>query len=195
VTSGSPTIGAGVNVAVNGFGALELAGSNSALVAGANRANIANSSSAAVGIIVSGTNQAVGNIDGSGTTQVNAGSDLTASHIVQSALAIGGASSSHGFVTIDASDSSGNPLGELGGIASGDSLGPSGPFGAGGIGLVGMNSVGSSELASLSPSRSDGSGSPSSVPEPCTLLLVLLAITSLIGQTIAIRRRARRTDL
>jgi hypothetical protein len=44
------------------------------------------------GLVVSGTQQQVGNIDGSGTTQVNAGSDLTANHIVQSALVIGGTS-------------------------------------------------------------------------------------------------------
>jgi hypothetical protein len=50
-----------------------------------------------------------------------------------------------------------------------------------------MNSGGGSELASLSPSSSGRSGNPSSVPEPSTLLLVLLAITSLIGQRIASR--------
>ena len=160
---------------------------------GSNRTNITNNSSAP-GLLVSGTHQQVGNIAGSGTTQVNAGSDLTANHIVQSALVIGGTSGSVGAVTIAASDSSGNPLGQSGGSALGVSPAPSGPFGAGGIGLVGMNSGGGSDLASLTPSSSDGSGNPSSVPEPSTLLLVLLAITSLIGKRIAIRHRARRTD-
>jgi hypothetical protein len=49
-------------------------------------------------------------LDGSGTTQINAGSDLTANHIVQGALVIGGASKNPGLVTIDASDAAGNPL-------------------------------------------------------------------------------------
>jgi hypothetical protein len=49
-----------------------------------------------------------------------------------------------------------------------------------------MNSGGGSELASLSPSGSDRSGNPSSVPEPSTLLMVLLTITGLAGQRIAL---------
>ena len=73
---------------------LELAGSVSALSSGASRVNIVNNSSAAAGLLVSGTHQRVGNIDGSGTTQVNAGSDLTANHIIQNALVIGGAAGS-----------------------------------------------------------------------------------------------------
>ena len=88
---------------------LELAGSVSSLSSGVNRVNITNSSSSP-GILVSGTNQQVGNIDGAGTTQVNAGSDLTANHIVQSALVIGGTAASFGSVTIAASDADGNPL-------------------------------------------------------------------------------------
>jgi hypothetical protein len=193
LASGAATIGTGVTAAVNNSATLELAGTVSALSNGSNRTNITNNSSAP-GLLVSGTHQQVGNIDGSSTTQVNAGSDLTANHIVQSALVIGGTSGSVGTVTIAASGASGNPLGQSGGSALSVSLPPSGSFGAGGIGLVGMNSGGGSELASLSPSSSDGSGNPSSVPEPSTLLLILLAITSLIGRRIAIRHRARRTD-
>ncbi len=198
---GAATIGTGVTAVVNNSATLELAGTVSALSNGSNRTNITNSSSAP-GLLVSGTHQQVGNIDGSGTTQVNAGSDLTANHIVQGALVIGGTSTSHGFVTIDSSNASGNPLdtarggplGQLGGVALDGSLAPSGLFGAGEIGLVGMNNGGGPELASLSPSSPDGSGNSSSVPEPSTLLLVLLAITSLMGQRIAMRHRARRTD-
>ena len=182
LTSGAATIGTGVTAAVNNSATLELAGTVSGLSNGSNRANITNNSSAP-GLLVSGTHQQVGNIAGSGTTQVNAGSDLTANHIVQSALIIGGTATSHGLVTIAASDASGNPLGQSGGSALGVSLAPSGPFGAAGIGLVGMNSGGDSELTSLSPSSSDGSGNPSSVPEPSTLLLILLAIMSLIGRS------------
>jgi hypothetical protein len=122
-------------------------------------------------MIVSGTNQAVGNIDGSGAMQVNAGSDLSANHIIQSALLIGGTSSSHGLLTIDSSNASGNPLGQSDGFALGGSLASSG--------LAGMN---------------NGGGS-SSVPEPSTLVLILLAITGLTGQRIAIRHVARRTGV
>jgi hypothetical protein len=60
--------------------------------------NITNNSSAPAGILVSGTHQQAGNIDGSGTTQVNAGSDLAANHIIQNALIIGGAAGSPGVV-------------------------------------------------------------------------------------------------
>jgi uncharacterized protein YjbI with pentapeptide repeats len=63
LTSGSPTIGTGVQTAVNGSATLELAGSASALANGADRVNITNNSTAP-GILVSGTNQQVGKIDG-----------------------------------------------------------------------------------------------------------------------------------
>jgi hypothetical protein len=49
-------------------------------------------------------------IEGPGNLTVNAGSSLTANHIVQSALVIGGTAGSPATVTIAASDSSGNPL-------------------------------------------------------------------------------------
>ena len=51
-----------------------------------------------------------GGVEGPGNLTVDAGSSLTASHIVQSALVIGGAAGSPATVTIAASDSSGNPL-------------------------------------------------------------------------------------
>ncbi len=108
-TSGAASVGSGVTATVASGATLELAGSVSSLSSGANRVNITNNSSSA-DILVSGTNQHVGNIDGSGTTQVNAGSDLTANHIIQSALVIGGTAGSYGLVTIDASDAAGNPF-------------------------------------------------------------------------------------
>ena len=89
---------------------MELAGSVSALGNESGRVNIADNSAAAAGVLVSGTHQVVGAIDGSGTTQVNSGSDLTADRIVQSALVIGGTAGSSALVTIAASDSAGNPL-------------------------------------------------------------------------------------
>jgi hypothetical protein len=185
ITSGSVTVGTGVSAKIAAGATLELAGSVSALASGSNRANITNSS-AAPGILVSGTNQVVGGIDGSGTTQVNAGSDLTANHIVQSALVIGGTAGSAGLVTIAASDSAGNPLGQSNGLALAGSLTPSDPIGADGIGSAGL-SGGGSELASPPLADSTLGGNPSSVPEPSTLLLVLLAITGLASQRIALR--------
>ena len=188
------TLGTGVTATVNNAATLELAGSVSALSNGSNRVNITNNSTAAAGILVSGTHQQVGNIDGSGTTQVNIGSDLTANHIIQSALVIGGTAGGHGLVTIDASDASGNPLGQSSGLTPAGSLTPSGPFGAGGSSFTALSS-GGNELAALSPSSSVVGGNPSSVPEPSTLLLILVAVTGLVGQRIVLRRHARHNVL
>ncbi len=110
LASGMPSFAGAVTVTVNNFATLELAGAASALAAGSTRASIVNDSIAAAGIVVSGTHQQVGNIDGSGATQVNAGSDLMANHIIQTALVIGGTATNHGLVTIDPSDATGNPL-------------------------------------------------------------------------------------
>ena len=180
--SGAATIGTGVTAAVNNSATLELAGTVSALGNGSGRVNITNNSSAAAGILVSGTHQIVGNIDGSGTTQVNAGSDLMANHIVQSALVIGGAVGSPAVVTIDASDASGNPL--VGpalptppdanaplalGAELGDSLN---------VGLVAGN------LPSLAASDS------AAVPEPSSLFL--LAVGGLAPGAPSVRKRLRR---
>jgi hypothetical protein len=123
-------------------------------------------SSNSPGVLVSGIHQQVGSIDGSGTTQVNTGSDLTANHIIQSSLVIGGTSGSPALVTIDASDASGNPLGQSSKSALADALTPDGPFGADGI-----------SSAILSSNIGADMTAPS-VPEPSTLLLVLLALSS-----------------
>ncbi len=94
---------------VDGTGTLELSGPDSAIAGGNGRANIINTSSAAAGVLVSGTNELLGKIDGTGNTTVSAGGHLTASHIVQNALVIGGTSANRAVVTIAASDSKGNP--------------------------------------------------------------------------------------
>ncbi|HEV2971732.1 MAG TPA: hypothetical protein VGY55_17270, partial [Pirellulales bacterium] len=60
-----------------------------------------------------------GGIEGTGNLTVNSGSNLTAGHIVQSALVIGGAAGSPATVTIAASDASGNPLAAEGGSGLG----------------------------------------------------------------------------
>ncbi len=175
VIGGTPAIGTGVTAVVSIGATLELAGSVSALANGANRVNITNNSNAP-GILVSGTNQQVGNIDGSGTTQVSADSDLTANHIIQSALVIGGTSKNPGLVTIDASDASGNPLVQSSGLALASSLSSSGPFGADGITSTNLSSGGLADLGVPSFGDSVGRVNPSSVPEPSTLLLTILAV-------------------
>ena len=200
-TSGAATIGTGSVATVASGATLELAGSFSALSSSASvtsRVHIINNSTqvSGGGLVVSGTHQQVGAVDGSGDTVVNAGSDLTSNHIVQSALVIGGTAGSPALVTIDASDALGNPIGQSSGLVLAGSLTPSSPFGEGVVSSCNLSSVagGGSELASLSPSSAVGGGNPSSIPEPSSLLLVLFAITGLAGQGIALRRRARRND-
>ena len=175
--SGATTIGAGVTAMVASGATLELAGSASALSAGPNRVNITNNSTAP-GVLVTGTNQQVGFIDGSGTTQVNAGSDLTANHIIQSVLVIAGTAGSHGLVTIDASDASGNPLDQPSGVALAGSLTPSSPFAAGGMSSANLSSISAdgTDLAVPAAGNSVGIGNASQVPEPSTLLMALLAV-------------------
>ncbi len=195
VASGSPFVGTGVTATVNNGATLELAGSVSALSNGSNRVNITNNSRAAAGILVSGTHQQVGNLDGSGTTQVNAGSDLIANHIVQSALVIGGAAGSSALVTIEASDASGNPLGQSSKFTLADALTSDGPFGAVGISSANLSSNTGADMTAPSPGIPAVGGDLSPVPEPSTLELMLLALSSLAGKTIAFRRRTHRTGL
>ena len=101
------TITPGTNATVSGTGTFELAGIVSNLTGAV---NITNNSTSANGILVVGTNQVVGGIDGSGNLAVATGSELTANHIAQGALMIGGAIGSPATVTIAASDATGNPL-------------------------------------------------------------------------------------
>jgi fibronectin-binding autotransporter adhesin len=182
--TGAATIGTRVTATIATGATLELAGSVSALSSGANRVNVTNNSNS-TGLLVSGTNQHVGNIDGLGTTQVNAGSDLTADHIIQSALVIGGASNNPGFMTIDASDSAGNPLGQSSGLALAGSLSSSGPFGAGGISSANLNGGGSTDLAAQSAGNPAVGGNLSVVPEPSTFSLALLAILGVVSTQFA----------
>jgi fibronectin-binding autotransporter adhesin len=182
ITAGAPSIASGVTATVAGGGTLELAGTVSVLgAAGGNRVHVVNNSSgasgAAAGLVVSGMHQVVGAIDGSGTTQVNAGSDLTADHIIQSALIIGGTSGSHDLVTIDASDSGGNPLDQPSGVGL---LTSSSHLAAGDMSSANLSNatIGSEVLAM---GNSVGSNYLAPVPEPSTLLLALLAVLGVIG--------------
>jgi autotransporter-associated beta strand protein len=173
-TSGSASVATGVTATVASGAALELAGSVSALSSGGNHVNILDNS-AAPGVLVSGTNQQVGNIDGSGTTQVNAGSDLTANHIIQSVLVIGGTATSHGLVTIDASDAAGNPLtnGSPGTLTPGDQF-----RAAASIGDSATTALGLVALVDLP----DGStGRQTAVPEPASLVQFVIGVMAVGG--------------
>ncbi len=185
--SGSPTLGSGVTVSVNGTGTLELAGIVSALAVGSTRANITNTSSATAGIHVTGTNQIVGRIDGTGSTVTEAGSSLTANHIIQSALTIGGAPGNPGIVTIAASDSSGNPLGsgpgaEVAGLGAAEvdaeTMGSSGSMASA------VPTLGAPAAGDITPAMMNGQGasrSASQVPEPPAGILLVLGIVVLLS--------------
>jgi uncharacterized repeat protein (TIGR03803 family)/autotransporter-associated beta strand protein len=181
LTAGSATVGAGVTAAVSNDATLELAGSVAALSSGSNRVSVNNSSSSP-GLLVSGTHQQVGSIDGSGTTQVNAGSDLTANHIVQAALVIGGAVGSPALVTIDASDSAGNPLAI--GAALSSSPAPSGGFEKDAGVSISMdssaviNDVPAAPLPAVGGSLNSTSGA--ALPEPSSFILVTIGAVAVV---------------
>jgi autotransporter-associated beta strand protein len=177
ITSGSATIGSGVTANVSGAGTLELAGSVSALgtATAANRTNVTTSSPTAT-LLVSAGKQQVGGIDGVGVTQVNAGASLTADHIVQGALVIGGTSTSAALVTVDASDARGNPLVQPGFALAGP-LQSDAPFAAG------MSSPpGSTELpigiAGIYLASRHLAGNAAGVPEPSSVVLCLLGLAA-----------------
>jgi hypothetical protein len=152
---------------------LELAGTVSGLssAAAADRANVVNNSQAAGGgLLVSGTNQQVGSIDGIGNTVVSAAATVTANHIAQNALIIEGTAGQPGIVTVAASDSSGNPLTEASAIASVTDL----PFGTSSFDIPGIAGNGDSSFGSGRAAASGGLSA--SVPEPSALLLLSVAI-------------------
>lgn len=112
VASGAAMVDSGVTAMIAPGATLELANTISALSAGANRVDIWNSSQAASGgLLISGANQQVGAIDGSGNTIVSDGGSLIADSIRQNSLTIGAGA----VVTIAPSDSSGNSLIDIGG--------------------------------------------------------------------------------
>jgi autotransporter-associated beta strand protein len=184
----------GVAAMVNNDATLEVTNSTPAL----SETPVFNNSMAAAGLLISGTCLEIKSVDGTGTMQVNAGGDVTTDHIIQGALIINGTAGNQGSVTIDASDSSGNPLAD--GLSLAGSLRPDGPFGAGGSsgGLIGDSTNSGSSFAprSFSPDISSGAALISSaaaqgnsVPEPSTIALTVLA--QLIV-TASVARRVRR---
>ena len=181
VAGGSPTIASGVIATVGSSATLELAGSVSALgTAGGNRAHVVNNSLGAAGqpagLLVSGANQVVGGIDGPGSTQVNAGGKLTADHIIQSALVIGGAAGNPALVTIDASNANGLPLADgqsLAGAPESDA-----PL-ASEIATTGLIDPGANNATSFVDPAIAQAGSTTvaqltAVPEPASILLLVL---------------------
>ena len=179
-TIGAPSGGTGVTASITGGATLELAGSVSSLgtaVAG-HRANIQNSSTAAAGLLVTGTNQQVGPIDGIGATQVNAGAQVTADHIVQSALVIGGDATHPAVVTIAASDSSGNPLSAAGSFADSyaGELDASSPDSVSESGIIAAARPSTS--FAIAPVGSRNLAGETAVPEPSAALLVAIAIAA-----------------
>jgi hypothetical protein len=182
----SATIGTGVTAVVSSGATLELAGSVSSLANGSNRVNITNNSDAP-GVLVSGTNQQVGNIDGSGTTQVNAGSDLTANYIIQSALVIGGASGNPGLVTIDASDGLGNPLASASALPK--SLASIGSLGVGPDSTIPFR--GSNAIDAVSAPSLSTTGGSSAVPEPSGLVLLAVGAIAVAVSSLRALRSCR----
>ena len=98
---GAPTFAPGTAGTITGDGTLELAGNVSALNA---TINLANRSTAGSGILVSGQNQVVGGIDGTGKVEVADHGSVTVNHITAGSLIIGNGAT----FTIAASISSGN---------------------------------------------------------------------------------------
>ena len=175
--TGNGTMGA-VTAMVNNDATLEITNSTPALTA----TPVINTSTATAGLLISGSCLNIKSIDGTGTTQINAGGSVWTNHIVQGALVIGGAAGNPGAVTINASDSNGNPLAV--GTSLAGSLSPDSSLADGDS---------SSAPLSLSPDSSSGAASLSSatdqgnsVPEPSTIALVVLA--QLVGIASVARR-------
>ncbi len=194
--TGTPTIGAGVTASVTSTGTLELAGTASALgtTAVAARVNITNTSTASAGVLVSGGNQQVGGIDGTGVVQVNSGARLTANHVIAGALVIGGTSGNAATVIINPSNATGSPTSESSGLAVAGALVPSEPFGAGAASSTGLLAAATSSSDGLSSaggaSTGASAGGAAAVPEPTTLLLA--GVAGLFGLVAAFRGRSQR---
>lgn len=190
-TANAASVGSAVSVRVTAGAEVELANSGSALSDGTHVANVTNDSQLpAGGLLVSGTNQRVGRIQGAGNVVVAAGASLIADSIQQNSLVIGGSGGIHALVTIAPSDAAGNPLVESASapgatsksIAGGVS-GADGPFAAGlgnATNLLGLadsaTSLGDSQFMQLG---SPTAVSPFAVPEPSGLLLMAIGLAML----------------
>jgi fibronectin-binding autotransporter adhesin len=181
ITSGtSVAVGSGVSVTVAAGATLELSGAAAALSAGINRATVANSS-VAPGILVSGTHQQVGNINGAGSTSVNPGSDLTANHILQSTLIIGGTIGNPAVVTIASSNAAGQPS-ATSGLDAWLALDGSKNGGAASASLLSMGAAdfGSDTITVGWNAENRNGVNAGAVPEPATWLLLSLGVAALL---------------
>ncbi len=202
LVGGSATVLGGVTATVTGSATLELAGAVSALSASnsaADRVNIVNSSNAATGgLYISGNNQQVGAIDGTGSVVVGTGADLTANHIIQSSLVIG----SGGTFTLAPSDANGIPLDSTAsGFVLAQSLSGAASMATANSTIVSLAGAVASGAAESAPPNALATNSPSlSVPEPDSAVsLILGAGAWLCGRHVrAIRgrfgRRRRRAQ-
>jgi autotransporter-associated beta strand protein len=199
--SGPSTVGTGVTATVSSSATLELDGTTSALTDATtpiNRVDVNNSGSLAVGnsAVAPSTVQQVGAIDGTGTTTITTGSQLTANHIVQGALVIGGTGSSPSLVVIGASDSNGDSVAQSGGLALAGSLGSSAPLASGSLSSSSLLAAGDSSTTGGGNSLGGAvggvnlGGGVAAVPEPATL--VLLGLGGLICLLPRLRRTATR---
>jgi hypothetical protein len=184
IASGATTVGVHAQLAIAAGARVNVSGNVDPFSDSSHRVKIANDS--ATGLKINAGNVRVGTISGAGTTSVAAGSHLTADAIIQSALVIGGTSTSAATVTIDATDSLGNPLAAGSGLAENGSqlAGPSsgGTF-AEGIESAKLIDAGSSTSASIASldelsGRSSLGVGAAGVPEPSSILLALAGLAT-----------------
>jgi autotransporter-associated beta strand protein len=182
IATGSASVANGATVTVAAGATLELAGAVSALgTPGGNRAHVINDSSAQ-GLLVTGTNQVVGGIDGAGTASISAGGDLMADHIIQSALVIGGDATAHGVLTIAPSDADGNSL-ILTSLHA-----PNAPFDADGESGLNAATIDAAAIPGSARLVGESALAPTAVPEPAALSLAAIAAMLVAA---ASSRRAR----
>jgi autotransporter-associated beta strand protein len=189
-SSGATVLNLGNNQTVGGLsGSVSGAGSTATLNIGAGAMlNINQSATTSYGgaIVNSGTLDKagsgplrVGPIDGAGSVAVEEGSSLTANHIIESALSIGGTTMSFGQMVIAPSDASGNSLANPAVADAAGPLGvasvvPTGTFGDEGPGLG---------------NNLDAGRSSSAVPEPASLVAAVIGIVLAISPKIRFARR------
>ncbi len=179
-------IGTSVTATIAPGATLELAGSISGLSSTSSpaaRVNVANNSTApGGGLLVTGTNQQVGAISGTGNLTLAAGSSLTANSIIQSAIIISGSPGNIARLTIDASNSSGISLSGSADGGQASALGGASPTDSFGNGFGQSDSfLALPALASTTTGASGATGTfgpTAGVPEPSSWGLTLAALVA-----------------